>query len=50
MIHTEERMTDQKKSVKHLETIRVDAGIVIVEGKIENIKEAISKALDRKNR
>ena len=50
MIYTEEKMSDQTKSVKQLETIRVDTGTVVVEGKVENIGEAISKALDRKNR
>ena len=43
-------MSDQTKSVKQLETIKMDTGTVVIEGKIENIKKAISEALDRKNR
>ena len=42
-------MSDQTKSVKQLETIKVDTGTVVIEGKVENIKKVISKALDRKN-
>ena len=42
-------MTDQTKPIKQSETIRVNTGTVVVEGKVENIGKAISKALDRKN-
>ncbi len=39
-----------RQPTEQSETTRVDAGKIVVEGKVENVGEVISRALEKKNR